>query len=124
MYRISPSEVQANRLSIFGGGRLRCGEIRALIDNFDVLQSPQRGAGMALNTKAKAQEAVRQLREAILEELKNHPEGLRNSDITANLELQSDYQGRQKNYLSWSILGLLVNEGRVHRKGQLYFVSR
>src|SRR6266705_4539713 len=89
MYRISPSEVQANRLSILGCGRLRCGEIRALIDNFDVLQSPQRGAGMALNTKAKAQEAVRQLREAILEELKNHPEGLRNSDITANLELQS-----------------------------------
>jgi len=78
---------------------------------------------MGLNTKAKAQQGFKQLQTAVLEELENHPEGLRNSEIATNLELQSDYQGRQKNYLSWSILGLLINEGRVRRKGNLYLIK-
>lgn len=61
----------------------------------------------------KASAALVALKEAILEHLANHPEGLGNSEIARDLGLESDFQGKQRNYLSWSVIGLLVNEGRV-----------
>ena len=67
------------------------------------------------------------LREAIIETIKEHPDGIGNSDIARQLELESDFEGRQKDYLSWSIIGLLVNEGKVlHKKvgnRRLYFIK-
>ncbi|MGN6329153.1 MAG: helix-turn-helix domain-containing protein [Rhodanobacter sp.] len=61
----------------------------------------------------KANAALAILKEAILEHLANHPGGLGNSEIARDLGLESDFQGKQSNYLSWSVIGLLVNEGRV-----------
>jgi len=49
--------------------------------------------------------------------------GLRNAEIAEILEIHSDYLGEQKDYLSWSVLGLLLNEGKVVRKGNKYFVA-
>jgi len=48
---------------------------------------------------------------------------LRNAEIAEILEIHSDYLGEQKDYLSWSVLGLLLNEGKVVRKGNKYFVA-
>jgi hypothetical protein len=50
-------------------------------------------------------------------------DGLRNSEIADLLGIRSDYQGEQKDYLSWSILGLLLNEGKVVRKDNKYFIA-
>ncbi len=64
----------------------------------------------------KSKQAVTLLKEAILETIRHHPNGIGNSDIARQLKLESDFEGSQKNHLSWSIIGLLVNEGKVKYK--------
>lgn len=75
----------------------------------------------------KSRQAVAMLKEAILETIRKHPDGIGNSDIARQLKLESDFEGSQKNYLSWSVIGLLVNEGKVKYKKvgyrKLYFVE-
>jgi hypothetical protein len=73
----------------------------------------------------KAQKGVQLIKEAILDFLSQHRDGVPHSEIVQQLNLESDFEGNQKNYLSWSVLGLLVNEGRVYYKmggrRKLYF---
>jgi len=71
-----------------------------------------------------AQRGLRLLKEAILGVLADKSGGLRNSEIANILNIRSDYQGNQKDYLSWSVLGLLMNEGKVKRKGYKYFLDK
>lgn len=75
-----------------------------------------------MNPHEQAQQGLKLLKEAILGILAQKSDGLRNAEIAEILEIHSDYQGEQKDYLSWSVLGLLLNEGRVVRKGNKYFV--
>jgi uncharacterized protein len=76
-----------------------------------------------VNPREKAQHGLALLKEAVIEELERNPEGLRNSEIADALDIRSDYQGGQKDYLSWSILGLLLNEETISREGRKYRVS-
>ena len=71
----------------------------------------------------KAQKGLKLLEEAILEILAQKSDGLRNAEIAEILEIHSDYLGEQKDYLSWSVLGLLLNESKVVRKGNKCFVA-
>jgi len=48
----------------------------------------------------KSRQAVTLLKEAILETVKQNPNGIGNSDIARQLKLESDFEGSQKNYLS------------------------
>jgi hypothetical protein len=57
------------------------------------------------------------LKEAILELARANPDGVLNSDAASLLGLRSDYRGRQKDYLSYSLLGLLIREGKIARRG-------
>lgn len=66
-----------------------------------------------MGSTQKAQQALDAMKAAILEQLSQHPDGVGNSEIARKLGLESDFQGKQKNYLTWSVIGLLVNEGRV-----------
>jgi len=70
-----------------------------------------------------AQQGLELLKEAILGILAQKSDGLRNAEIAELLGIRSDYQGEQKDYLSWSVLGLLLNEGKVVRKDNKYFVA-
>lgn len=63
----------------------------------------------------RAQLGLEFLKSAVLELVRANPEGLSNSDVASLLGLRSDYRGRQKDYLSYSVLGLLLREGRVRR---------
>ena len=79
-----------------------------------------------MNAKDLAQDGLVQIKEAILAHLASHPEGCTNADVGNALGLQSDYEGEQAGYLSWSVLGLLVNEQKVRyektgKKGRIYF---
>lgn len=65
---------------------------------------------------ARAQEGLSVLKLTIVNLLKVHPDGLRNSEITKLLGLHSDQMGKNKDYLSWSILGLLMMEDVVVKK--------
>ena len=56
------------------------------------------------------------LKGAVVRLIDASTEGLTNADLANSLGLRSDYRGRQKDYLSYSLLGLLPREGRVSRK--------
>lgn len=67
----------------------------------------------------RAQMGLDLIKSAVMELAKANPEGIGNADAAKYLGLQSDYGGGSKDYLSYSILGLLMKEGcleRVERK--------
>lgn len=66
--------------------------------------------------REKAQIGLQLLKEAVLELAKGNPKGIQNSDAVKALGLQSDYQGGSKDYLTWSIIGILMREGRLKRQ--------
>ena len=55
------------------------------------------------------------LKDAILELAKANQGGISNSDASSLLGLRSNYQGGSNNYLSYSVIGLLMSEGRLAR---------
>ncbi|WP_119287362.1 GIY-YIG nuclease family protein [Azohydromonas sediminis] len=65
--------------------------------------------------KEKAQLGLSLIKEAVLELAKANPEGISNADAASLLGLRSDYGGGSKDYLSYSVLGLLMCEGKLQR---------
>ena len=63
----------------------------------------------------RAQLGLGLLKSSVYELAKANPAGILNPDAASLLGLRSDYQGNQKDYLSYSILGLLIREGKVMR---------
>lgn len=63
----------------------------------------------------RAQLGLQLIKTAILELAKATPEGITNSDAASLLGLRSDYRGKQSDYLSYSVLGLLMREGKITR---------
>ena len=62
-----------------------------------------------------AQTGLRRIEDAVLELLKHNPQGLRNVDIAEMLNLHSNVRGGRRNYLTYSILGGLLADGKVAR---------
>lgn len=63
----------------------------------------------------KSQMALELMKSAVMELAKANPAGITNSDAAKYLGLQSDYGGGSKDYLSYSVIGLLMKEGRLVR---------
>lgn len=63
----------------------------------------------------KTQMALELMKSAVMELAKANPHGISNSDVAKYLGLQSDYGGGSKDYLSYSVIGLLMKEGRLKR---------
>lgn len=63
-----------------------------------------------------AQLGLSMLKGAVVKMTDANPSGLTNSEVASSLGLRSDYRGRQKDYLSYSILGLLLREGKIVRR--------
>lgn len=76
-----------------------------------------------MTSRDKAQRGLTLLKEAISELLTAKKEGLTNAEISTELDIQSDYLGAHQGYFCWSILGLLLNEKRIVKKGQRYFIG-
>jgi hypothetical protein len=68
--------------------------------------------------KEKAQLGLALLKEAVLELARTNPNGITNAETASVLGLRSDYGGGSKDYLSYSILGLLMRDGKVQRVGR------
>lgn len=66
----------------------------------------------------RAQLGLQLLKTAVLELARANPSGIKNSDAASLLGLRSDYRGKQKDYLSYSVLGLLLREGKVVRAAE------
>ncbi len=65
-----------------------------------------------------AQLGLEMLKGAVVKLIDANPEGITNATAASLLGLRSDHQGQQKDYLSYSILGLLLREGRIARDKQ------
>jgi uncharacterized protein len=76
-----------------------------------------------MTPEEKAEKGLGLLKESILDFLKQHPDGATNAQVNNALDLHSEQAGKQKNYLSWSILGILMREGKVARKRAVYHLS-
>jgi hypothetical protein len=59
----------------------------------------------------KAQLGLKLLKDSITLLAEENPEGVTNSDCAHYLGLQSDNEGNQQDYLTYSVLGLLIKEG-------------
>ena len=66
-------------------------------------------------TVEQAQLALAMLKNAVVKLIDANPKGFTNAAVASVLGLRSDHLGQQKDYLSYSILGLLLREGRVVR---------
>jgi hypothetical protein len=99
--------------------RRREGDEKGKLEGFAVTQFsatlPEIGA-FAMKPSERAAKARIELEGAILDYLEAHPDGAINSQIARDLGLESDFGGRQKNYLSYSILGGLMTRGLVKRE--------
>jgi hypothetical protein len=60
-----------------------------------------------------SQKALEILYDSIIKLLEDHPNGLTNNNITVALGLRSNQNGKQKDYLAYSLLGNLMNEDKV-----------
>ena len=67
------------------------------------------------DTRQMALAGLRRIEDSILTLLSRNPQGLRNSKIADALGLRSDFQGRQKDYLTYSVLGGLLAQDKVAR---------
>jgi len=61
----------------------------------------------------KAQLGLELLKTAVFELAAANGLGVKNHEVAKSLGLQSDYRGGSKDYLSFSILGLLMRDGRI-----------
>lgn len=66
----------------------------------------------------KAQVGLTLLKDAVLEFAQANPGGVKNAEVASLLGLRSDYGGGSKDYLSYSLLGLLMREGRIGRSSK------
>jgi len=64
----------------------------------------------------KAQLGLALIKDAVIELAKANPKGISNSDAASALGIRSDYGGGSKDYLSYSILGLLMRDGKLARQ--------
>ncbi len=69
-----------------------------------------------MGTKEAAQQGLNLIKDAILTELRSEADGLRNADFAERLGLRSITKGGQKDYLTYSVLGLLLAEGRINQR--------
>ncbi|WP_076736889.1 GIY-YIG nuclease family protein [Deinococcus maricopensis] len=65
--------------------------------------------------KEKAQIGLALLKEALLELAQANEQGVTNAEAASLLGLRSDYGGGSKDYLSYSLIGLLMREGKLER---------
>jgi hypothetical protein len=78
----------------------------------------RRGVIVPTGVVEKAQIGLELLKSAVLELAHANPEGITNAATSKTLGLQSDYAGGSKDYLVWSLLGLLMREGKLVRDEQ------
>lgn len=63
----------------------------------------------------RAQLGMEFLKTAAIEFIKANPEGIKNNELAKYLDLQSDNNGKQKDYLTYSILGILMKENLIFK---------
>ena len=120
---IDALRIEAELISAFGteetGGSLTNSVVPAGL-------SSKKRSGIVVPQGAveQAQLGLKMLKDVVKKLIDANTDGLKNSDVASLLGLRSDNRGNQKDFLSYSILGLLLREGRVvRREGSPRYVS-
>jgi uncharacterized protein len=106
--------VEAELISAFGTED-RGGLLTNAVVPKGLTLSRSRGTIVPSGVVEKAQIALDHLKSAVFETTKANKDGVTNYEVAKCLGLQSDYGGGSKNYLSYSVLGILMREGKVKR---------
>jgi hypothetical protein len=108
-------KIEAKLIAAFGtestGGLLT----NAVTPSLNVKGRRVRALKVPTEVQERAQLGLGFLKQSVLELSIANEDGVTNSDVAHTLGLQSDYLGGSKDYLSWSILGLLMREGKLRR---------
>lgn len=111
---IQALKIEAELISAFGtedtGGILT----NTVIPRGEVITSRKKFI-LPAGAKEKAHLGLSLLKDAVLEFAKANPKGITNADTASYLGLRSDYGGGSRDYLSYSLLGLLMREGVLER---------
>lgn len=78
-----------------------------------ILRRVQKDINVPAGVVDKAQIGLKLLKDSIEEFAGANPKGITNSDSAHFLGLQSDNDGKQQDYLTYSTLGILMKEGRI-----------
>lgn len=78
-----------------------------------ILRRIQRDINVPSGVVEKTQIGIKLIKDAIEEFAEANPKGITNSDCAHYLGLQSDNEGKQRDYLTYSVLGILMKEGRI-----------
>ena len=73
-----------------------------------------------MTPREKAQAGLERLKEAVVALLAEHEDGLSNAEVERRLGLESERAGGHRGYLSWSILSLLIEDGKIIKDGRKY----
>ncbi len=107
-------KLEAELISAFGtedrGGLLTNAEVPS-----GVAVNRSRSVIVPSGAVEKAQIALDHLKSAVFETTLANKDGVSNYEVAKSLGLQSDYGGGSKNYLSYSLLGILMREGKIKR---------
>ena len=106
--------IEAELISAFGTED-RGGLLTNTVVPTGVQLNRSRGMIVPSGVVEKAQIALGHLKSAVFETTKANKDGVTNYEVAKSLGLQSDYGGGSKNYLSYSVLGILMREGKVKR---------
>jgi len=80
---------------------------------------PRAGVNVPVGLPEKAQIGLAILKDTIVELAKANPSGVTNADVAKTLGMQSDYAGGSKDYLSFSLIGILLRNGHLIRDAKL-----
>jgi uncharacterized protein len=111
---IEAIRIEAELISAFGTEE-RGGILTNRVVPSGVLNKARAEIRVPRGTVEKAQVSLEHLKSAVLEMIRANKDGVTNYDVAKCLGLQSDYGGGSKNYLSYSVLGILMRENKVQR---------
>lgn len=107
-------KLEAELISAFGTEK-NGGLLTNSVQPSGQLNRPPKNLIIPFGVREKAQLGLRMLKEAVLEFAQANANGVTNSEVVKTLGLQSDYAGGSKDYLTWSLLGVLMREGKLSR---------
>jgi hypothetical protein len=109
---IQALKVESELISSFGTADTG-GPLYKTVVPAGVVRRVQSEINVPVGVVEKAQIGIKLLKDALEELAQANPIGVTNSDCSHYLGLQSDNEGKQQEYLTCSVLGSLLKEGRV-----------
>lgn len=82
------------------------------------VRSVQLGVKARPGAEERVQMALKMIKDEVVAMAELNPHGITNAQVTNKLGLQSTHDGQHRNYLSHSILGVLMREDRIIKVGR------